>query len=76
MIEISSFPDFTRPICLDSKTAAGLKFWDSKETMEKLYGKDYRTDKSADGSTSYYYYDSKGIGFALTNNEIRIIYFY
>ncbi len=76
MIEVSSYPDFTRPICLDSKTAQGLKFWDSKETMEKIYGKTYRKDSSQDGKTDYYYYDTKGIGFALANNEVRIIYFY
>lgn len=76
MIEVSSYPDFTRPICLDSKTPEGLKFWDSREAMEKIYGKNYRTANSMDGNTTYYYYDSRGLGFALTNNEIRIIDFY
>jgi hypothetical protein len=76
MIEISSFPDFTKPICLDSKTKEGLKFWDPKQTVEKLYGKESRTDISADGTLSFIYFDSKGIGFGLTNNEVRIIYYY
>ena len=76
MIEVSSYPDFTRPICLDSKTGEGLKFWDSRESMEKIYGKQYRNDLSRDGTIQYFYYDSKGIGFALANNEVRIIYFY
>jgi hypothetical protein len=76
LIEISSFPDFTKPICLDAKTKEGLKFWDSKQEIEKLYGKSYRTDTSADGTITYIYFDSKGTGFGLTNNEVRIIYYY
>jgi len=76
MIEISSFPDFTKPICLDAKTKEGLKFWDSKQAVEKLYGKESRSDTSADGTMTFIYYDSKGIGFGLTNNEVRIIYYY
>ena len=76
IIEVSSYPDFTRPICLDSQTPKGLKFWDNRETMEKIYGKNYRTVKTSDGNTTYYYYDAIGLGFGVANNEIRIIDFY
>ncbi len=74
-IVISSFPSFSRPICLETQTKEGLTFWDTKQEMERIYGSEYRIDDS-DGRLTYYYYDQQGIGFGLSNKEIRIIEFY
>ncbi len=74
-IEINSLPSFSRPICLETQTMEGVTFWQSKEEMLQVHGEAYREVKGPDNITNYYY-DSKGTGFGLANDEIRIIYFF
>ncbi|MFC2123235.1 hypothetical protein ACFLU5_00370 [Bacteroidota bacterium] len=74
-IEINSYPDFTRPICLDSETSKGLKFWDSSEEMTRIYGT-HDNKIEPGGENLFYTFPKDKMAFGLSNDEVRIIYYY
>jgi len=74
-VEINSYPSFTRPICLDLITGEGLKFWERSEDMIGIYGIPDDIIEP-DGRNLYSIYSKKKIGFGLSNDEIRTIYYY
>ena len=68
LIQISSYPEYYKMLCVDIGTVEGLNFWDEKERVDEIYG--YK-ELSIHDEKAYIVFKSKGIGAELFEDEIR-----
>lgn len=68
MIQISSYPEYYKMLCMDMGTVEGLNFWDEKGRVDEIYG---QKELSIHDEKSYIVFNNKGIGVELFDNEVR-----
>jgi len=68
MIQISSYPEYYKMLCMDIGTVEGLNFWDEEVRVQEIYGnsKALKNDEKA-----YYAFNEKGLGVEILDNEVR-----
>jgi hypothetical protein len=68
MIQISSYPEYYKMLCMDIGTVEGLNFWDEEIRVQEIYGNSraLKIDEKA-----YYAFNEKGLGVEILNNEVR-----
>lgn len=73
MIQLSSYPEYYKMICVDIGTTEGLNFWDNMEIVKDIYGDKPELKKE---EKSYIVFNDKGLGVELLNNEVRTMFIF
>lgn len=73
LVQLSSYPDYYKMLCVDIGTVEGLNFWENPERVREIYG-DVQGLKNDENS--YFIYAKKGIGVEISENEVRTMFIF
>lgn len=73
MIQLSSYPEYYKMLCVDIGTTEGLNFWDDMDRVNDIYGSKIDLKKE---EKSYIVFNNKGLGVELLNNEVRTMFIF
>ena len=73
MIQLSSYPEYNKMLCVDIGTTEGLNFWDDADRVKEIYG---NNSDSKNEEKSYILINEKGLGVELFENQIRSMFIF
>ncbi|MCK5103960.1 MAG: hypothetical protein KAQ62_09200 [Cyclobacteriaceae bacterium] len=73
MIQLSSYPEYYKMLCVDIGTTEGLNFWDAADRVKEIYGSN---TNSKNEKKSYFVFNDKGLGVELLENEVRSMFIF